>query len=225
MEQLTDCFTKKIMQNKFLLKLYAWAEPVCRLIDPTAKSVLDVGCGPSWPMKLLRQKFQYQKVVGVDLYEPYIAKARAEGIHDEYIIGDVRKLNLPDKSFDVVICLQVIEHLEKADALEMIKNLERIAKKQVILATPIGEMYHPDEDGNELQLHKCFFVPEDLQALGYQTIKFGRKSLYGETGLVHKIKIQPFRALIYFFGILATPLFLKFQSLSDYHVYAIKKIQ
>jgi ubiquinone/menaquinone biosynthesis C-methylase UbiE len=210
--------------NDLLLKLYAWGEPVVRLIDPSTKTILDVACGPSWPMKLLRQKFKFDKVVGVDLYEPYIAKAREEGVHDEYVIRDVRDLPFEDKSFDTVLALQIIEHLEKEEAWKMIDNLERIAKKQVIIATPIGEMYHPDEDGNELQLHHSHFYPEDLEAKGYKTIKYGRKSILGENGIVHKIKFRPLRQLIFLLNLAITPLYFKFQPLSDYHVYAIKNL-
>ena len=210
--------------EKFLLKLYAWGEPIVRLINPETKTLLDVACGPSWPMKLLRQKYKFDLVVGVDLYEPYIENARKEKLHDEYVIHDVRDLPFPDNSFDTVIALQIVEHLEKDEAWKMVADMERIAKKQVIVATPIGEMYHPDEDGNELQLHHSHFFPQDFEEKGYRTVKYGRMSLLGEGGLVHKIKFKPLRQLVFLLNLLATPLYFKFQNFSDYHVYAIKDL-
>lgn len=211
------------MEN-YLLKLYAWGEPICRLIDPSTKTLLDVACGPSWPMKLLRQRFKFDRVVGVDLYEPYIEEAKKEKLHDEYVIHDVRDLPFPDNSFDTVIALQIVEHLEKEEAWKMVADMERIAKKQVVIATPIGEMYHPDEDGNELQLHHSHFFPKDFEEKGYKVIKYGRMSLLGEGGLVHKIKFRPLRQLIFLLNIAATPLYFKFQNLSNYHLYAIKDL-
>jgi hypothetical protein len=68
-----------------------------------------------------------------------------------------------------VICLDVIEHFEKTQALELIRELERIARKVVVLFTPYGFMPQEPEAENPFQEHKCGFSNTELRYLGYST--------------------------------------------------------
>jgi ubiquinone/menaquinone biosynthesis C-methylase UbiE len=213
------------LNNLISLKLDSMVDPICHIIDKNTKTILDVGCGPGYPMKLIKMTLNLDRVVGVDLFKKYIKQAKKEKIHDEYVIADIREMRFEPKSFDVVLASHVIEHLPEKDALKFIKDLERIAKKQVIIATPIGEHYHPAVDNNKLQLHLSHFYPKDFENLGYKTIKYGRKSLLAEEGIVHKIKIDPLKKLIFLFNILISPLYYRFPSLADYVFVAYKKIK
>jgi len=51
---------------------------------------------------------------------------------------DVRKLPFKQKSFDTVLCMEVIEHLEKEEAIRLIEDMEKIARKKIIITTPVG---------------------------------------------------------------------------------------
>lgn len=215
----------KLDINKLKLWLLAYGEPLYWLIDRSCETLLDVGSGKGLPVQMLNTHIKFKKTVGVDLFKPYIKEAKNNKIHDEYIVDDVRRIKFPDQSFDVVICLQVLEHMSKKDALKLLEKMERFAKKQVIVATPIGEMYHPAEDNNPLQLHKSAFNPLDFESRGYKVLKFGRKSILGETGIVHKIKNPFVRKSIFALNLLMTPLYILIQPLSDYHVYAYKNIK
>src|SRR3989344_7131154 len=150
--------------NHYLFTLKLWldsrVEPVCRVIDKSAESILDVGCGQGYPMRLIRLVMQPEKTVGVDLFEKYLKEAKRERLHDDYVLADVRKMKFKRKSFDVVLASMVIEHLPVSDGKKFIKDLEKIAKHQVIIVTNIGEMYHPPVDGNKLQLHQSCYFPE-----------------------------------------------------------------
>ena len=217
---------KKLDECLFPVKLWldSLVDPVCRVIDKSAQDILDVGCGQGYPIRLIRIVMKPKKIVGVDLFEKYIKEAKKAKIHDEYVISDIRKMKFPAKSFDIVLASHVIEHLPPKDAIKFIKDLERIAKKQVIIATPIGEMYHPAVDNNHLQLHLSHFYPKDFKKLGYKTVKYGRKSLLGEFGIVHKVKSDIVKKLLFIFNILISPLYYWDQSIADYVVVAYKKI-
>ncbi|HEX7042068.1 MAG TPA: class I SAM-dependent methyltransferase [Patescibacteria group bacterium] len=200
-------------------------EPICHVIDRSAESILDVGCGQGYPMRLIRHIMKPKRVVGVDLFKKYIVEAKEEGLHDDYVFCDVRKMKFKPRSFDVVIASQIIEHLPKKDTNKFIKDLERIAKKQVIIATPTGEMYHPAVDGNKLQLHKSFFYPEDFERLGYKVVKYGRKSVFGDNGIVHKINVDIIRKLIFFSNVIISPLYYMYQPFADYYFVAYKDVK
>lgn len=210
--------------NNLLYWLMSWQEPVVQLFDPQVKSILDVGCGQGLPMLNIKSRRNLDRTVGVDLFDPYLKYCKQNRIHDEYVKIDVRKLSFAPKSFDAVISLQVMEHLSKADAWKVLKNMEKIARKQVIVAMPIGDMYHPAVDNNPLQLHKSSFVPDDFIKRGYKVLKFGRKEILGEIGIVHKFNSPIIRRIIFILNFLLTPLYYFNQSFSDYHMYAYKNV-
>ncbi len=212
------------MKNALKVRFIAWGDPVCKIIDRSAVSILDVGCGEGDPMRLIRAIMKPKYCVGVDLFEKSIKKAKKDKLHDRYLICDVRKMRFPRKSFDVVLASHVIEHLPKKDTRNFIKSLEKIAKKQVIIATPIGEMYHPPVDGNKLQLHLSAFYPDDLKSLGYETINYGRKSVLGENGLVHRTKSDFLKKIIYFVNILVSPMYYINDRFADYIFVAYKRV-
>jgi len=52
-------------------------------------TILDVGCGRISPLQEVEME-SYR--VGLDIYEPYILKIKKLSVHDNYILGDARKL-------------------------------------------------------------------------------------------------------------------------------------
>lgn len=210
----------------FSVKLFliSLVDPVCKVVDPSAKSILDVACGKGLPIMVLKQKIKFEKIHGVDLYEPYINFCKRRGIHDSYTLCDARKLPFKNKSFDIVMALQVLEHLDKNDAFKVLSNLEKIARKQVIISTPIGLTFHPAVDGNKLQLHKSGFMPEELEAKGYKVIKMGRKEVEGIGGLIDKYPNPIWKRLIYIYILIVNELLYYFQPLANYYMVAYKKM-
>ncbi|MEK7616868.1 MAG: glycosyltransferase [Patescibacteria group bacterium] len=208
------------------LKIYlmGMTDPLPWVIDHSAKSILDLGCGQGKPMEMIKLRMKISHSVGVDLFEPYIAYGKANKIHDEYIQKDIRKVKFPPKSFDVVIASHVLEHMDEKDAWKVLENMERIAKIQVIIATPIGEHYHPAEDGNIWQLHKSAFTPDEFKKRGYKIKKYGWKWLLGDQGIVHKIDSDIIRKFFYALNIAATPIYYLFPPLCDYTFIAYKDV-
>lgn len=196
--------------------LMAWTDPITWIINSKAKTILDLGCGQGEPMELIKYRMRVEKTIGVDLFEPYIKEARERQIHDKYILKDIRKLKFKSNAFDIVLASHVLEHLSKKDALNLLKSMEKWAKMQVIVATPIGEHYHPAEDGNILQLHVSAFLPEDFQKRGYKIKKYGWKWLLGDHGVVHTVKNDIIRKILYALNIIITPIYYSFQDSCDY---------
>ncbi|HZR21916.1 MAG TPA: class I SAM-dependent methyltransferase [Verrucomicrobiae bacterium] len=151
------------------------------------RSILDVGCGKGSPLRFLRGG---QHLVGVDGFAPALEEARALATHDEYVVGDVRKLAtlFPGRSFDACVALDVIEHLPKEDGWHLLDDMEKLAKMAALVFTPNGFVPQHSKNG-DLQEHLSGWTVSDFRQRGYQVFGMcGPKSLRGE---YHIIKRRP----------------------------------
>ena len=125
-----------------------------------SKSILDVGCGTGVAMLSLNRDHCFNYTIGVDGHYPYLKSCRLNNTHTDFVLADIRHLPLIPRSFDSVICLEVLEHLEKKDGYEFLQSLERIARQGVILALPIGHYGQHAFDGNPYQEHRSQWEPQ-----------------------------------------------------------------
>ncbi len=129
-------------------------------------SILDIGCGTGEPLSFLSgQKGLY--VVGVDTFEPYLKGGKQKKVYDDLILGDIRELPIRTKSFDTVLCLNVVEHLEKEEGKRLVKEMQEIAKTRVILLTPNGFIAKPAHNGNPCEIHKSAWSPKEFKEDGF----------------------------------------------------------
>jgi SAM-dependent methyltransferase len=77
-----------------------------RLALPPGAAILDAGCGSGRTMQELRG---YGTVSGIELSDAAAEVARARGV-GEVVIGRLEELPWPPESFDLITCLDVIEH-------------------------------------------------------------------------------------------------------------------
>lgn len=157
------------------------------------QTVLDLGCGCNSPAKFLADCH----LVGLDGYQPDLDKARAAGTHDEYFSGDVRAADqiFPGRKFDACIAMDVIEHLTKEDGWRMLKVMEQLATKRVVIFTPNGFIPQFCQEG-DLQQHLSGWEIEEMRAAGYEVLGMhGPKGLRGEMAML-KYRPRPFWSLI-----------------------------
>jgi SAM-dependent methyltransferase len=126
--------------------------------------ILDVGCGRGSPIKTFSENFYS---VGVDLFKPAILESKNKRIHDDYVLADINNLCFKPNFFDAVLALDVIEHLEKAKGLRLIKTMENIATKKVVIITPNGFVPQGARAKNVFQVHLSGWTVSDLKRLRY----------------------------------------------------------
>jgi 2-polyprenyl-3-methyl-5-hydroxy-6-metoxy-1,4-benzoquinol methylase len=100
-------------------------------LDRNAQSCLDVGCGRG-PFKFIQGFYS----VGCNINQPSLIKAGKKGYYDNLVRCDVRQLPFKPKFFDIAICVEVIEHLDKAGGIELLEQMEEIASRRVIVMIP-----------------------------------------------------------------------------------------
>lgn len=123
------------------------------------ESVLDVGCGPGWNLDhFIEYGPQLSWYRGYDYSERFIrvANQRVSLKHgftiDElpFLKGDVRHIKEPDKSWDVVLLQDVLEHTNGYKG--PLKEALRVAKKRVIVTfwhLSDDDNPHINDDGND----------------------------------------------------------------------------
>jgi SAM-dependent methyltransferase len=116
----------------------AYANILWRSIGSGNRALLDVGCGRGNALFWLKCKGLPSNcfTVGVDLYLPYLKLCCK--MYNGVILADARMLPFRKNSFDVVLCVELIEHLEKREGKELLISLENLARKLVIVTTPSG---------------------------------------------------------------------------------------
>lgn len=128
-------------------------------------SVLDLGCGRHSMVPIISSR---TKTVGVEFFKPHFEEAVRSGRHKEYLNLDITKADFPDKSFDAVILLDVIEHLSKEEGLSLLKKMERWARKKIIIFTPNGFLHQDGYDENPLMAHQSGWTAADMRGLGFK---------------------------------------------------------
>lgn len=149
-------------------------------------SLLELGCANNSPLQYFRKKYYS---CGLDIFFPYLEESRRKNSHKSYILSDISHLCIKPKSFDCVLALGLLEHLEKEEGLGLIELMETIARKKVIVSMPNGFLRQDAFDGNVYQIHKSGWVCEDLTEQGFSAYGFfGLTSLRKEYG---KLRYRP----------------------------------
>lgn len=108
---------------------------LCALLDrlelPDGARALDAGCGSGRTLDLLSS---YATSSGVDLSPAAIAAARGRG-HDEVHVAAVERLPYPAATFDLITCLDVLEHVP--DDVRALRELRRVARPGAALVITV----------------------------------------------------------------------------------------
>ena len=117
-------------------------------------------------------------------------KADLEGLNGkiQFILGDAKNLPFKDKTYDVVMLLDVLEHIpKKEDVIKSLKEAYRVASKGVIISVPqtVFTKYADMDHIRLLLLHHNSWIyksqsfQKTLKNLGYNYTKVPhRKGVY-----------------------------------------------
>ena len=91
-------------------------------------SVLDVGCAKGFMMHDMAELIPGITVKGIDV-SAYAIENGIEDMLPHMQVADARELPFEDNSFDVVIAINTIHNLDRADCLTALREIERVQRK------------------------------------------------------------------------------------------------
>lgn len=118
------------------------------------KEVLDIACGSGYGSAFL-MKSGAKTVTGVDISEESVAYCKdnysQEGL--SFLVGDVRKIPLPDNSVDVIVSFETIEHVDEESQKKFLVEVGRVLRPEGMfvvstpntLVAPAGNPFHIKE--------------------------------------------------------------------------------
>ncbi|MGD1058492.1 MAG: methyltransferase domain-containing protein [Solirubrobacteraceae bacterium] len=147
-----DSMHGEIIEAEHLAR-YRWAAPLA-----AGRRVLDAGCGAAYGTILLAEAGALE-VVGVDRASEVLDSVRTQMPSNVVLNeGDVTALPYENGRFDLVVCFEVIEHLD--DPGRALDEFRRVLTPEGVLAvsSPNREVYPP---GNPHHVHE--YTPGELE--------------------------------------------------------------
>jgi len=100
----------------------------------TVDSILDVGCGEGFTLNRLKENGIGKKLEGIEYLQAAIDLGKKTYPDIKITKGDIYKLPYKDNAFDLVLCTEVLEHLESPE--KALKELVRVSKKYLVISVP-----------------------------------------------------------------------------------------
>lgn len=111
---------------------------IIKILPKKSDKVLDIGCSSAIVTFEIAKNMPKSKVTGLDSYKAAIDFAKAKYPHIKFVVGDAHKLPFGNKTFDLVICTETLEHL--VDPKKALFEIKRVLKRggQAIISMDSG---------------------------------------------------------------------------------------
>lgn len=104
-------------------------------VNKNPKNILDVGCASGWFLSKLSIQFPKSKPTGIDVYKNAIDYGNKHYSNLHLTSADAHNIPFPDKSFDIIVCCEVLEHVLNPE--KVLQEISRLLSKN---GTAIIEM-------------------------------------------------------------------------------------
>lgn len=172
-------------------------EPILALIPDNLDGMNIIDCAFGfglWGLFMRLRKQGTPIIIGVELFVQHIERMKKNKLYDYIIYASVANLPFREKSIDMSLACEVIEHLELEQGNMLLDDLGHVTKERIILSTPLGllsyKIYHDD---NKYNIHISGWHPEDFTSRGYDFKLIPMKPLTKSIKLLDNIRKYIFR--------------------------------
>jgi ubiquinone/menaquinone biosynthesis C-methylase UbiE len=111
----------------------AFGAALQQCLPSTAKRVLEVGCGEGRQLTAIGSRFPGADLIGLDLPDVELMEAW-DGVESAMVQGSALTLPFADNTFDLVLCIEVLEHVP--DPEHAMREIARVASDAVVVSVP-----------------------------------------------------------------------------------------
>lgn len=152
--------------------------------DEKFKTMLDVGCHSGKFTHELSKKTPKTKIYGIDISKEAINYAKKSYKNISFKVAEAKKLPFKNASFDLVTCLEVMEHIEKPNLV--LKEIKRVIEDngKIIILVPSENLlfkliwflwihFGPGNVWNHTHINQFtnFSLDKLLKRLGFRILK------------------------------------------------------
>ena len=156
-----------------------------RIINLQPKTVLDIGIGfgkmgflareytDVWSERYYSAPLHTRtRIDGIEAHRPYITEIHRQ-IYDNLYIGDAievmtnPRLFFPDDPYDLILCCDMLEHLEAIKGEELLSLIKKYGKRAIVTTPhPNGFTMQGAVYGNDHERHRHCWSFKELEAWG-----------------------------------------------------------
>jgi len=125
---------KSAMIKRFNRELLRILSMEIATIKSKVITLLDVGCGEGFFAKIILSEFHMIDYHGIDQNLDAIEFAGKTFSSELFSKGDIYKIDAPNRSYDLTICLEVLEHLVKPQIA--LAEIMRVTNRISIISVP-----------------------------------------------------------------------------------------
>lgn len=130
-------------------------------------TVTDIGPGEGTYARLMRPAHRGVWWTGIEIHRPYVRKYRLKStkqraMYDELHVLDAR--TAPDHLYhrDLVIAGDVLEHMPRQDAVDLLGRIEQAGAWHILVSLPIVVIEQGAVGGNQHEAHVHHWAADDM---------------------------------------------------------------
>jgi hypothetical protein len=127
-----DAIMERAAPFRFTPREQARIASLFRLIPGRGGTALDIGARDGYLS--LRLAERYDRVTAFDLEKPASVPPSLA-----WVVGDAAQLPFPDRAFDLVMCVEVLEHIPERLLRRVCAELTRVTRRHLIIGVPYDQ--------------------------------------------------------------------------------------
>jgi 2-polyprenyl-3-methyl-5-hydroxy-6-metoxy-1,4-benzoquinol methylase len=188
LNELKKSYSKKVSKNTNTSKF--WDKKISKghKLDPLTKdriqssvslikektgNLLDIGVGYGDFEKTLYKKNKKILIHGIDISLKGLNKLK-KIVPGTYRKGTVLDIPFKDKTFEIVVALEILEHISSNKIFKAYKEISRIMKKNgvFILSVPVNEKYTlRDNPNRHMRAYSPKLITSELSIAGFKILR------------------------------------------------------
>ena len=133
---------------------------------PTGSRVCDLGCGPGHLADHLSSLGVH--AFGMDLSPSMIAIAQKRYPSNDYVVGDMLRMELPDESLGGIVAFYSMIHLKRQEVFPAVREMARVLVPGggllVAFHRGAGTLHEEEELGHPVSFDCTLFEPEEISS-------------------------------------------------------------